>query len=51
MELMRKFEIMRYCKEWGNLFSDMSYKDCFDILIQDKMITKKEFKYLVEQLN
>ena len=51
MKRIRRFEIMRHCKEWENLFPDMSYKDCFNILLQDRMITKKEFKHLLEQLN
>ena len=51
MKRIRRFEIMRYCKEWENLFSDMSYKDCFNVLLKDRIITKKEFKYLIEKLN
>jgi hypothetical protein len=44
----RRFEILGYCKEWQKTIPSMTFKDCFDALLQDKMITKKEFNYLMD---
>jgi len=44
----RRFEILGYCKDWANEFPQMSYKDCFFALYDDKMITGKELDYLMD---
>lgn len=48
MTRLRRFEILGYCKEWQNTIVNMSIRDCFDVLLQDRMITKKEYKYLID---
>ncbi len=48
MKRIRIFEIMRYCKEWENLFPDMSYKDCFFALYDDRDINGIELDYLID---
>ena len=44
----RRFEILGYCKDWQETINTMSFKDCFDTLLQDRMITKKEYTYLID---
>ena len=48
MERIRRFEILDYCKEWQNTFPDMSNKDCFFALYDDRMITGRELDYLMD---
>jgi|13_taG_2_1085334.scaffolds.fasta_scaffold372150_2 hypothetical protein len=48
MKRIRRFEILKQCKDWQNIFPEMSLKNCFDTLLQDRMITKKEFKYIID---
>ena len=44
----RRFEILGYCKDWQKLFPDMTYKDCFFTLYDDRMITGRELDYLMD---
>ena len=44
----RRFEILGYCKDWQETINTMSFKDCLDTLLQDRMITKKEYTYLID---
>lgn len=44
----RRFEILEQCKEWQNLFPDMSVKDCFFALYDDRMMTGKELDYIMD---
>ena len=44
----RRFQILEQCKEWQILFPDMSIKDCFFALYDDRMITGKELDYLMD---
>ena len=48
MERTRRFEILGYCEDWQNDFPNMSFKDCFFALYDDRMITKKELEYLID---
>ena len=43
----RRFKILDLCKDWQNTFNDMTIKDCFFALYDDKMINKKELQYLI----
>ena len=44
----RRFEILEYCKDWQNMFSDMTLKDCFFALYDDRMIKASELDYLID---
>ena len=44
----RRLEILDYCKDWQDTFNDMSLKDCFFALYDDKMISSKEMDYLID---
>jgi len=44
----RRFKILGYCKDWQDTVPTMSLKECFDALLQDRMIAKKEFNYLID---
>ena len=44
----RRFQILGQCKEWQILFPDMSIKDCFFALYDDRMMTGKEIDYLMD---
>ena len=44
----RRFEILGYVKEWQNQFNDMSIKDCFFALYDDRMISGAELEYLID---
>ena len=45
---IRRFEILEKCKVWQNEFPNMSYKDCFFALYDDRDINAKELEYLIE---
>ena len=47
MTRLRRLEILEYCKDWQNQFPDMSLKDCFFTIYDDKMMTGKELDYLM----
>ena len=47
MNKLRRIEILSYCKEWQKIESTLSIKDCFDLLKNDRMITGKEYDYLI----
>ena len=44
----RRFEILGYCKDWQDLFNDMTLKDCFFALYDDRMIKATELDYLID---
>ena len=48
MERTRRFEILKQCKDWQNIFPDMSIKDCLFTLYNDRDITSSELDYLME---
>ena len=48
MNPTRQKEIIGYCKDWQDTFPNMSIKDCFFALYDDKMITAKELEYLID---
>ena len=48
MDRTRRLEILGYCKDWQNTFNDMSIKDCFFALYDDRMITGNELDYLMD---
>ena len=48
MDRLRKLEILEYCKDWQNEFNDMSLKDCFFALYDDRIISGKELDYLID---
>jgi len=48
MERIRLLEILEYCKDWQNTIPTMSLRECFNTLLQDRMINKKEFNYLID---
>jgi len=48
MDRQRRLEILNKCKVWQNTFSDMSIKDCFFALYDDRDITGKELDYLMD---
>ncbi len=43
----RRFEILELCKDWQNTFYDMTIRDCFFALYNDRDITAKELDYLI----
>ena len=43
----RRFKILDLCKHWQNTFSNMTIKDCFFALYDDRDITAKELDYLI----
>jgi len=47
MTRQRRFNILDKCKVWQNTFPDMSIKDCFFALYDDRDITAKELDYLI----
>lgn len=47
MDRLRRLEILGYCKDWQDTFPNMSIKDCFFALYDDRMITRKELEYLM----
>ncbi len=48
MDTLRRKEIISYCKDWQDTFPNMSIKDCFSALYDDRMITNKELSYLID---
>ena len=48
MTRIRRFEILEKCKVWQNEFPNMSYKDCFFALYDDRNIDGKELEYLID---
>ena len=48
MTRTRRFEILEKCKVWSDEFQDMSYKDCFFALYNDRDINGKELEYLID---
>ncbi len=48
MDKLTRLQILGYCKDWQNTFSDMSIKDCFFALYDDRMISGKELDYLID---
>ena len=48
MDRLRRLEILGYCKDWQNTFSDMTIKDCFFALYDFNIITGKELDYLID---
>ena len=44
----RRFKILDLCKVWQNDFPDMTIKDCFFALYDDRDITAKELDYLMD---
>lgn len=48
MDRLRRFEILDQCKEWQGNFPNMSIKDCFFALYNDRMITGKELDHLTD---
>mgnify|MGYP000895381901 FL=1 len=48
MDRLRRLEILSYCKDWQDTFNDMTIKDCFFSLYDDRMISGKELDYLIE---
>ena len=48
MTRTRRFEILQKCKVWSDEFQDMSYKDCFFALYDDRDINGKELEYLID---
>ena len=48
MTTIRRRNIVSLCKEWQNEFPNMSIKDCFFALYNDKMITGAELDYLMD---
>ena len=48
MNRIRRIEILGYCKDWQNQFPNMSIKDCFFTLYNDRMITGKKLDYLMD---
>ena len=48
MDKLRRLQILGYCKDLQNTFSDMSIKDCFFALYDDRMISGKELDYLID---
>jgi len=47
MTRYRRFEILELCKVWQNDFPNMTIKDCFFALYDDRDITAKELDYLI----
>tara|TARA_B100000768_G_scaffold130405_1_gene121004 strand:+ start:415 stop:573 length:159 start_codon:yes stop_codon:yes gene_type:complete len=48
MTQSRKKQILSYCKEWQEIEHTLTIKDCFDLLKNDRMITSKEYNYLID---
>ncbi len=48
MDRLRQKEIIEQCKDWQDYFPNMSIKDCFFALYDDRMITPKELDYLMD---
>lgn len=48
MKRIRRLEILQQCKEWENLFPDMSIKDCLFALYDDRDISGSELDYLMD---
>ena len=48
MKRERRFEILEKCKVWQNEFPNMSYKDCFFALYDDRDINGIELEYLID---
>jgi len=48
MTPIRRRNILSLCQEWQSEFQDMTIKDCFFTLYDDKDITSKELDYLID---
>jgi len=48
MTPIRRRNILSLCQDWQGEFQDMSIKDCFFALYDDKDITGKELEYLID---
>jgi len=47
----RRFEVLRLAKEWQNEFPEMTIKDCFFALYDDRDISATELDFLIDWMD